>query len=149
MPVGGEGRAAQEGARRKGARGSGERRTRDGEAGGGGPGPSGPGTRGPTPDGLEPPAPPSPAGGPTSGPSPDGGDGPVLSEGDRGPEVSELQRRLRQLDWAYNGGLHGRYDDETRLAVARFQLANGVTGDPEGVYGAATRDLLESMTIEP
>lgn len=73
----------------------------------------------------------------------------MLSEGDRGSEVAELQRRLRQLDWAYNGGLHGRYDDETRRAVARFQEGNGVTGDPEGVYGHATRAMLESMTTEP
>ncbi|MGK5531368.1 peptidoglycan-binding protein [Streptomyces sp. URMC 129] len=102
------------------------------------------------PDGTAGPEPtPSETPGQGTGPTPGAEDPPVLSEGDRGAEVAELQRRLRQLDWAYAGGLHGRYDDETRQAVARFQRANGVTGDPEGVYGPATRETLESMTIEP
>lgn len=73
---------------------------------------------------------------------------PVLREGAAGPEVTELQGRLRQLG-LYQGAGGGRYDAEVRAAVSRYQRRHGVTGDPDGVYGPRTRASLESRTDEP
>lgn len=70
---------------------------------------------------------------------------PVLREGDSGPEVVELQYRLRQT-YAYRGDVDGRYDGEVREGVARFQEWYGVRGDPEGVYGPHTRRALEGAS---
>ncbi|UQA95767.1 peptidoglycan-binding domain-containing protein [Streptomyces halobius] len=72
----------------------------------------------------------------------------VLREGSSGPEVVELQNRLQQLA-LYPGYADGRFDADVRAAVARYQWVYGVQGDPEGVYGAATRASLESHTSEP
>ena len=72
----------------------------------------------------------------------------VLREGADGPEVSELQGRLRQLA-VYTGPDDGHYGAEVRAAVSRYQQAYGVTGDPDGVYGTRTRASLESRTHEP
>ncbi|MGW8976678.1 peptidoglycan-binding protein [Streptomyces platensis] len=72
----------------------------------------------------------------------------VLREGAAGPEVVELQERLRQLA-VYPGPEDGRYDADVRDAVARYQRAYGVAGDPDGVYGAPTRASLESRTQAP
>ncbi|MEV0372021.1 peptidoglycan-binding domain-containing protein [Streptomyces sp. NPDC050636] len=72
----------------------------------------------------------------------------VLREGSSGPEVMELQDRLRQLA-VYPDDADGRYDADVRAAVARYQQVYGVEGDPEGVYGAATRASLEARTSEP
>ncbi|GAA5611855.1 hypothetical protein Spla01_03010 [Streptomyces platensis] len=72
----------------------------------------------------------------------------VLREGAGGPEVMELQERLRQLA-VYPGPEDGRYDADVRDAVARYQRAYGVAGDPDGVYGAPTRASLESRTQAP
>jgi peptidoglycan hydrolase-like protein with peptidoglycan-binding domain len=73
----------------------------------------------------------------------------VLREGDEGPEVVELQKRLTQLNWLYEGRAHGRYDAATREAVATFQVAYGVQGDESGMYGPATRERLEASTAAP
>ncbi|MFM9369768.1 peptidoglycan-binding domain-containing protein [Streptomyces sp. Da 82-17] len=73
---------------------------------------------------------------------------PVLREGDEGPEVRELQNRLSQR-YFYAGPEHGRYDVLVEDAVARYQYAEGITGDPQGVYGPATRRALEAETREP
>ncbi|WP_275309409.1 peptidoglycan-binding domain-containing protein [Streptomyces yunnanensis] len=69
----------------------------------------------------------------------------VLREGSSGPEVLELQGRLRQLAF-YTGAVDGRYGAEVRDAVARYQQTYGVHDDPDGVYGAATRASLEART---
>ncbi|MDX2933893.1 peptidoglycan-binding domain-containing protein [Streptomyces ipomoeae] len=89
----------------------------------------------------------------TSAPAPDdaGGADPdgagTLREGDSGPEVSELQQRLRRIPNVYdNGSTSGRYDVVLREAVARFQLWYGIRGDETGVYGNDTRKDLESRT---
>jgi putative peptidoglycan binding protein len=84
-----------------------------------------------------------------TGTGPDAGAPVVLRKGDEGPQVVELQQRLAQLDWIYDGDPHGTYDIKTWLAVARFQSAFGVSGDPQGVYGPLTRAKLEAHTTEP
>ncbi|GLW47387.1 hypothetical protein Stsp02_30490 [Streptomyces sp. NBRC 14336] len=95
----------------------------------------------------------------TAPPSSDGGvgapdadapdpDGPgTLREGDSGPEVAELQRRLLNVPDVYTAGsTSGLYDATLREAVARFQLWYGISGDETGVYGDDTRAALESRT---
>ncbi|MFJ9853955.1 peptidoglycan-binding protein [Streptomyces sp. NPDC101150] len=86
----------------------------------------------------------TPGGRPSSAPT-----GPiVLREGSSGPEVAELQDRLRQLG-RYPGLNDGRYDADVRNAVSSYQQAYGVSGDQDGVYGEQTRVSLESRTDEP
>lgn len=88
----------------------------------------------------------------SASPAAPGGDGrrgqaPVLSLGDSGPEVSELQSRLLRIPDVYTGGaVNGRYDQSLASAVARFQLWYGIRGDEDGVYGDDTRRDLESRT---
>lgn len=73
--------------------------------------------------------------------------GTVLSLGDSGPEVTELQSRLLRIPDVYTGGaVNGRYDQSLASAVARFQLWYGIRGDEDGVYGDDTRRDLESRT---
>ncbi|MCH0539018.1 peptidoglycan-binding protein [Streptomyces sp. MUM 203J] len=72
-------------------------------------------------------------------------DGPSLSRGDRGQAVSELKHRLREAG-VYDGPMHDRYDASVEAAVARYQTARAITGDPRGVYGPTTRAALEAET---
>ncbi|GGX12569.1 peptidoglycan-binding domain-containing protein [Streptomyces chryseus] len=74
--------------------------------------------------------------------------GAVLSRGDRGPEVSELQDRLAQARY-YDGPDNGRYNDRLERAVAAYQASRGIEGDPAGTYGPHTRRALEAETREP
>ncbi|MBL1100190.1 peptidoglycan-binding domain-containing protein [Streptomyces coffeae] len=80
--------------------------------------------------------------------SPDPTGPPVLSEGDSGAEVSELQKRLTQL-LMYIGTADGTYDEGVKDAVSSYQDRHDVKGDPDGVYGENTRRDLESRTDEP
>ncbi|MFH8338770.1 L,D-transpeptidase family protein [Streptomyces sp. AM6-12] len=66
--------------------------------------------------------------------------------GDSGPGVRELQARLRQLDWLFDGPT-GSYDDLTERAVRGFQGKRGlpVTGVTDGV----TWRRLVAMTRAP
>ncbi|MDI3419909.1 peptidoglycan-binding domain-containing protein [Streptomyces luteolus] len=73
---------------------------------------------------------------------------PVLRAGDEGPEVRELQDRLRQR-YFYAGPTSGSYDVLVEDAVTRYQYAEGIEGDPRGVYGPRTRRALEAETREP
>ncbi|MEU8652015.1 peptidoglycan-binding domain-containing protein [Streptomyces sp. NPDC048737] len=75
-------------------------------------------------------------------------DGPgTLREGAAGPEVADLQQRLRRIPNVYDdGATDGRYDTVLTEAVARFQLWYGIRGDESGVYGDDTRRDLESRT---
>ncbi|GAT79802.1 hypothetical protein STXM2123_503 [Streptomyces sp. F-3] len=75
-------------------------------------------------------------------------DGPgTLREGDTGPDVVALQRRLLRIPDVYrDGSVDGRYDSTLKEAVARFQLWYGISGDERGVYGDDTRRALESRT---
>ncbi|WP_274915907.1 peptidoglycan-binding domain-containing protein [Streptomyces sp. WZ-12] len=88
----------------------------------------------------------APSGGTSPSPAPTGPI--VLREGSSGPEVVELQGRLRQTA-LYTGAADGRYGATVRDAVARYQETYGVHGDPDGVYGPATRASLEARTVQP
>ncbi|MCP9988248.1 peptidoglycan-binding protein [Streptomyces sudanensis] len=57
----------------------------------------------------------------------------------------ELQHRLREVG-LYGGAMNGRYDKNVERAVARYQAHHGITADPPGVYGPATRQALEGET---
>ncbi|WP_081239688.1 peptidoglycan-binding domain-containing protein, partial [Streptomyces viridosporus] len=73
--------------------------------------------------------------------------GPVLGRGDRGPEVTELQLRLRQLH-LYNGDINGQFNRRVEDSLRAYQWARGLQ-DELGVYGSRTRARLESETREP
>ncbi|MGV4980681.1 peptidoglycan-binding protein [Streptomyces sp. NRAIS4] len=75
-------------------------------------------------------------------------DGPgTLRQGDTGPEVTQLQKRLLRVPDVYrDGSTSGTYDADLTAAVARFQLWYGISGDETGVYGNDTRRALESRT---
>ncbi len=73
---------------------------------------------------------------------------PVLRRGDTGPEVTELQQRLRQLN-LYGDRVDGIYTRPVEDAVRNYQLARGIKEDPLGEYGPATRRSLESETRDP
>ncbi|MGW1914227.1 peptidoglycan-binding domain-containing protein [Streptomyces sp. NPDC002076] len=73
---------------------------------------------------------------------------PVLQRGDHGPEVTELQDRLRQLN-LYVGQVNGVFTRPVEDAVRTYQLARGIRGDALGVYGPTTRKSLEAETSEP
>lgn len=72
----------------------------------------------------------------------------VLRLGDRGPEVTELQLRLRQL-YLYDDDTDGTFDDRVEDAVRTYQWSRGIQVDDLGVYDAETRAKLESETREP
>ncbi|MFF4709806.1 peptidoglycan-binding protein [Streptomyces eurythermus] len=73
---------------------------------------------------------------------------PVLRRGDTGPEVTELQQRLRQLN-LYGDRIDGTYTRPVEDAVRNYQLARGIKEDPLGEYGPATRRSLEGETNAP
>ncbi|MBB5933221.1 peptidoglycan-binding domain-containing protein [Streptomyces zagrosensis] len=91
--------------------------------------------------------PPQPPNSPSADPPKPSGP-PVLREGDSGPEVAELQDRLRQT-WTYGGAADGAYDAGVTDAVHDYQSRHDLAGDPEGVYGPRTRAYLEARTDEP
>lgn len=95
----------------------------------------------PAPDGGAPPAAPSAA-------PPAGLTGGSLRPGDRGPEVAELQNRLRTVgEWLYSGPVDGSsYSDQVAYSVAVYQSYKAIQGDPPGVYGPNTRRALEAET---
>ncbi|MFC9128445.1 peptidoglycan-binding protein [Streptomyces sp. NPDC057099] len=72
----------------------------------------------------------------------------VLRLGDRGPEVTELQSRLRQL-FLYDDDTDGTFDDRLQDAVRNYQYSRGIQADDLGVYDRDTRTKLESETQEP
>lgn len=70
----------------------------------------------------------------------------LLEPGDTGPEVRELQARLRQIAW-YEGKVTDTYGPTTTAAVKGFQAKRGL---PElGYVDRATRKRLNAMTREP
>ncbi len=72
---------------------------------------------------------------------------PVLRRGDRGPEVVELQQRLRMV-WLYQGDTDGWYSRRVEEAVRHYQWSRGIH-EELGVYGPQTRSRLESETGTP
>ncbi|MET7690181.1 L,D-transpeptidase family protein [Streptomyces sp. NPDC005483] len=70
----------------------------------------------------------------------------LWSRGDSGRDVRELQARLRQVAWLYDGPT-GSYDDLTERAVKGFQGKRGLprTGKTDSV----TWKRLKDMTHEP
>jgi hypothetical protein len=72
----------------------------------------------------------------------------VLRVGDSGPEVTELQLRLRQL-YLYDDDTDGSFDDRLEDAVRTYQWSRGIPTDDLGVYDGETRAKLESETREP
>src|SRR4051794_30208480 len=70
----------------------------------------------------------------------------LYGPGDEGPEVREIQARLRQIAWFY-GDVSDHYGDQTRTAVAGFQGKRGfpVTGEVD----QRTLARLQEMSSEP
>jgi peptidoglycan hydrolase-like protein with peptidoglycan-binding domain len=70
----------------------------------------------------------------------------LLGQGDRGPEVRDLQARLRQIAWVF-GDVDDAYDAELTEAVRGFQEKRriAITGDVD----RRTLDRLLEMTVEP
>lgn len=66
---------------------------------------------------------------------------PILRLGDSGESVKELQSQLTQLGY-YEGKIDGEFGTSTRLAVAKFQAAKGLSSD--GVVGGSTRIRIEA-----
>ena len=71
-----------------------------------------------------------------------------LRRGDQGPEVTELQLRLKAA-FFYNGEADGSFSGEVEDALRNYQRSRGTTEDGLGVYGPVTRARLESETKEP
>ncbi|MFJ5529711.1 L,D-transpeptidase family protein [Streptomyces sp. NPDC093261] len=70
----------------------------------------------------------------------------VLARGDSGLQVRELQARLRQVDWLFDGPT-GTYDDLTENAVKGFQGKRGLP--PTGEVDPVTWQRLVTMTHRP
>jgi lipoprotein-anchoring transpeptidase ErfK/SrfK len=70
----------------------------------------------------------------------------LLSEGDTGPAVRDLQARLAQLYW-YAGRAGGSYDATTVEAVRGFQDKREIP--VTGAVDQRTLDRLHAMTTEP
>ncbi|MEL6221199.1 MAG: peptidoglycan-binding protein [Cyanobacteria bacterium J06627_8] len=77
----------------------------------------------------------------SSNSEPDPNDG-LLEQGEAGPAVADLQRRLSALNY-YNGPIDGDFGSLTEDAVIRFQRAQGLTAD--GVVGPATLAALSRV----
>ncbi|HEX6194947.1 MAG TPA: peptidoglycan-binding protein [Jiangellaceae bacterium] len=70
----------------------------------------------------------------------------LLSLGDTGEKVRELQARLRQLQW-YQADVTGEFDEATLQAVEGFQAKRGL--EPTGEVDQKTWDQLVEMTTTP
>jgi lipoprotein-anchoring transpeptidase ErfK/SrfK len=70
----------------------------------------------------------------------------LLAAGDQGPEVKDLQARLKQIDW-FEADVTGFYGDVTAEAVRGFQAKREipVTGEVD----QRTLNRLHAMTTEP
>ncbi|AYY15136.1 peptidoglycan-binding protein [Actinobacteria bacterium YIM 96077] len=71
---------------------------------------------------------------------------PILSPGDSGDQVRELQARLAQLDW-FTGDVTPNYGDMTSSAVAGFQEKRGLPAT--GTVDQQTWDQLTGLTRQP
>ena len=98
----------------------------------------------PTPASAEPSESPSPAS--QSTPPATASVAALLSPGDSGDKVRELQHRLLQIGW-FEGQISGSFDDKTKLGVEGFQAKRGLP--VLGFVDQATMDNLTSMTRKP
>ena len=89
---------------------------------------------------------PSPSAEPSATPTPEPSAAAMLSKGDTGTKVRELQHRLRQLDW-FSGDITGRYAASTVTAVEGFQGKREL--ETTGAVDATTWSSLTSRTREP
>lgn len=71
---------------------------------------------------------------------------PILSVGNSGDDVRELQHRLLQLDW-FEGQITENFGDQTRLAVEGFQTKRGLPS--LGYLDEVTWDRLLEMSRKP
>ncbi|WP_161791341.1 peptidoglycan-binding domain-containing protein, partial [Streptacidiphilus jiangxiensis] len=78
---------------------------------------------------------------PAASASPAATDG-TLRPGDSGPAVARLQQLLFQQGFTYVS-VTGVYDTATTRGVTQLQQDRGITGDPAGVYGPASRAALD------
>jgi len=69
----------------------------------------------------------------------------TLSQGSRGPEVTELQKKLVSLGYVV-GNVDGIYGPKTKAAVTRFQKERGLKVD--GIAGPQTIKELKLLTGE-
>ena len=63
----------------------------------------------------------------------------TLKQGSSGPEVSQLQTRLKELEY-YTGSVDGKFGGATVNALRAFQSANNLTAD--GVAGPSTLNAI-------
>lgn len=63
----------------------------------------------------------------------------TYKSGSSGPEVKEIQQRLKQLGWL-RGEINGEFDQATETAVRRFQVKKGLFGD--GIVEGRTYEIL-------
>src|SRR5947208_14201315 len=66
---------------------------------------------------------------------------PILKQGSSGPDVTELQQKLKDLGFDPNG-VDGNFGPGTRDAVIAFQQSKGLQAD--GIAGPATLAALQS-----
>ncbi|MEU9236170.1 peptidoglycan-binding domain-containing protein [Streptomyces subrutilus] len=78
---------------------------------------------------------------PPSTPAEPSGPPGTLRMGDRGPEVRALQELLFGQGFTYVS-VTGVYDGQTKRGVSQLQRDRDIKGDPQGVYGPATRAAL-------
>ncbi len=93
---------------------------------------------------TKPSAPPKPSGQPR--PTTKAAPAALLSSGDHGTKVRELQHRLRQLDW-YSGSISGRYRSSTVTAVRGFQDKRDL--EATGAVDQSTWTSLVNRTRKP
>ncbi|MFD7576129.1 peptidoglycan-binding protein [Streptomyces sp. NPDC059810] len=77
-------------------------------------------------------------------PPPERPDTQVLRLGSTGPEVEDLQRRLRRL-YLYFGSADGTFGPFLEAALSRYQRLRGIH-EERGVYGPLTRAALQAET---
>src|SRR2546430_11503775 len=68
---------------------------------------------------------------------------PVLKQGSSGPDVKDLQQKLKALGFDPNG-VNGNFGPGTRAAVVAFQQSKGLQAD--GIPGPATLGALQAAT---
>ena len=68
---------------------------------------------------------------------------PVLKQGSSGPDVKDLQQKLKDLGFGPNG-VDGNFGPGTRAAVVAFQQSKGLQAD--GIAGPATLAALQAAT---